>query len=413
VAGSPGPWDGPQVYAGWKPGPVAIPKSNSTFTTIASLKVPGGTWVAFAKFEGRVPSGGIDVVCDLVAGSGASESRERGWTRLGVYVNDERGAGDVALNVVHKFGEHGGKFLLRCRADSTIGTAHDIRIMAMRVGTLTKFSLGNGTSSSTGSAQPEVVHGYRTSSVAMPASNTLTSVATIPLSAGQWWIRADLSVYKTGDGGVSAPYGCKLQVGDQTDDVTGAMDLASDSTMVDLNIAASVTTPRPTLDDVRLSCKSLDAAEVRNIRITAVKLGTLTQVDLTDSSSTISGSGMPMAVHGQRFEAPGLTTSYANLGSVGLAAGSWMVSAKVSSYSGHTVQCRLRDGVDTDTSYEEFPEFGRTMVMQLASTSFSNFKLRLDCRNPLGVDQYNPHRARVRYVKVTALWLATLTFRSI
>ena len=236
--------------------------------------------------------GGIDVVCDLVAGSGASESRERGWTRLGVYVNDERGAGDVALNVVHKFGEHGGKFLLRCRADSTIGTAHDIRIMAMRVGTLTKFSLGNGTSSSTGSAQPEVVHGYRTSSVAMPASNTLTSVATIPLSAGQWWIRADLSVYKTGDGGVSAPYGCKLQVGDQTDDVTGAMDLASDSTMVDLNIAASVTTPRPTLDDVRLSCKSLDAAEVRNIRITAVKLGTLTQVDLTDSSSTISGSGM-------------------------------------------------------------------------------------------------------------------------
>ncbi len=198
AAPPPGVWNGPEVYAGEKAGAISIPVSD-TFTTIASLTVPVGRWVAFAKFEARVPSGSINIVCDLVAGTGASQTRQRGYSRVGMPENNEQGAADLSFNLDHTFTNLVGAFRLRCMADNVGATAHSIRIAAMRVGTLTRRPLGLGAATTTGSGKPEVVHGFRNTPVSIPDSDTFSPIAAMPLSAGTWLIRADMSVVEPDD----------------------------------------------------------------------------------------------------------------------------------------------------------------------------------------------------------------------
>ncbi len=197
------------------------------------------------------------------------------------------------------------------------------------------------------------------------------------------------------------------------DALPSKFEIDSDSQMVAFNLVASIT-PRRTLDDVRLTCSAeISGIEVRDIHITAIKLGTTTQVLFTNGSATTTGSGKPVAAHGQRFLAPDLTSSFATLGTIGLGSGKWLVMSKASTLEGNQVACRLRNGTDTDQAYEEFPDFGRTLVMQFASSVGARHTLSIACRNALGPNSEEPEPAKVGYVKVTALRLATLTFRAL
>lgn len=411
AAPPPGGWNGPDVYAGEKAGPIAIGQSDSTFTTIASLAVPVGTWVAFAKFDARVPEFAVDISCEFVAGAGASQTRQRGSSRVGIGGEDELGSANFSFNLEHTFTNLAGKFILRCRAEASIVTANFIRIMAIRVGTMTKRPLGGGAPTTAGSGKPVIVHGYRNVPVSIPNSDTLGPVAAMPLPAGKWWIRADFTVFQLEGTSVPHDFGCQLEAGDQKDAVFGQVTIDNDSTMVDFNLVTSIT-PRRTLDDVRLRCRVEGSFEARDVRITALQLGTVTNKLFTNGSSTTTGSGLPTAMHGQRFLAPDLTTSYATLGQIGLNAGKWLVSAKVSAWDGHAVQCRLRDGIDADQAYEEFPSDRRTMAMHIADAGRRSRQLSIACRNPLGPSENHPV-ADIRYVKVTAIRVATLTLRDL
>ena len=403
---NPGPWNGPVVYAGERAGPIAI-SGSSNFTTIASLTVPVGTWVAFAKMDAHVEEIDQDVVCELTSPG----EYQRVRTRTGeIYYWSDPGAANVSLNIVHTFTDLPGKFRLRCRAEDPGVTARNIRIMAMRVGTLTEHSLESGNATTTGSTRPEVIHAHSQSAVSVN-TGYFTSIATLPLPDGQWWIRADLSV---GSENAWTDYECQMTVGGQTDAVDGRLE-PGEATMVSFNIAAIIT-PRTTVDDVRVRCKNfydrpIDAGQ---ISITAIKLGTLSRIDLSNGSSTTSGEGKPVAIHAQRLTSPHLGKTYKNVGDVGLG-GKWIASAKVTSTGIETLQCRLRDGQDSDQSIEELPDNGRTMAMQTASSGSTRTRrsLALQCRDPDHEPQLLGFKAKVTYVKMTALKVGTLTFRSL
>ncbi len=402
---NPGPWNGPSVYAGERAGPIAI-SGGSNIATIASLTVPVGTWVAFAKMDAHVEEIARDIKCELTSPGAYQQVR----TRAGAAFHEAPGSANVSLNIVHTFTEQPGKFRLRCGAEHSGVTARNIRIMAMRVGTLREYSLEHGIMTTTGSAKPEVIHAHTQSAVSVETDN-FTSVATVPLPDGRWWIQASLSVVETENFGAPIGYGCQVTVGGQTDAVDGILD-PGDATMVTFNIAATIT-PRTTLDDVRVRCKggSGGAFEAGQISITAIKLGTLTRVDLAGGSTTTSGEGKPVAIHGQRLSVPDLETAYVTLGDFGLG-GKWIASAKVTAVDGATVQCRLRDGLDTDQSIEEYPDYGRTMAMQIASSG-TRRTMSLQCRDPDYASQIGQPAGDVEYVKITALRLGTLTFRSL
>ncbi|HYI23376.1 MAG TPA: hypothetical protein VEX62_12175 [Candidatus Limnocylindrales bacterium] len=393
------------VYAGERAGPVTI-SGGSNITTIASLTVPVGTWVAFAKMDAHVEELARDVVCELTSPGEYQRIR----TRAGAAFHEAPGVANVSLNVVHTFTDLPGKFRLRCRAEDPGVTARNVRLIAMRVGTLTEHSLELGSSTTTGSTKPEVIHAHTQSAVSVYSDN-FRSIATLPLPDGRWWIQAYLSVVETESSGAPIGYECQMTVGGQTDAVDGTLD-PGDATMVSFNIAAIIT-PRTTLDDVRVRCKAEfgGAFEAGQMSITAMKLGTLTRVDLAGGSTTTSGEGKPVAIHGQRLTAPDLDKTYKNVGEFGFG-GSFIASAKITAIDGETVQCRLRDGLDSDQSMEEYPDYGRTMAMQIASSDSPRIRrtLSVQCRDP---DYASQPAGDVEYVKITALRLGTLTFRSL
>jgi len=135
------------------------------------------------------------------------------------------------------------------------------------------------------------------------------------------------------------------------------------------------------------------------------------QIDLANGSSTTSGSGKPVAIHGQRLMYPALDPPYASLGGFGIG-GKWIAGAKVTAFAGPAVQCRLRDSLDSDESFEEHPDYGHTMALQIASTGLRR-TLSIQCRDHDVPTPNEPYAGEVQYVKVTALKLGSLIFRSL
>jgi hypothetical protein len=118
--GEPGPSD---AYSKWLNGPVPLPASMGTLT---SLSLPqAGKYVIWGKLY--VASGAASVVCQLVAGGDYDESAVLGSTQPLT----------LSLNVVHDF-SGAGSADLRCRTvGGAGGAASFIKITAIRVGNLT------------------------------------------------------------------------------------------------------------------------------------------------------------------------------------------------------------------------------------------------------------------------------------
>lgn len=118
--GEPGPSD---AYSKWLNGPVPLPASMGTLTSL-SLPQPG-KYVIWGKLY--VASSGASVVCQLVAGGDYDESAVLGSTQPLT----------LSLNVVHDFSS-AGSASLRCQTvGGAGGAASFIKITAIRVGNLT------------------------------------------------------------------------------------------------------------------------------------------------------------------------------------------------------------------------------------------------------------------------------------
>jgi hypothetical protein len=133
--GDPGAVGPSNALSGFKNGPVAVP---SGLASIAALSIPTpGTYVMVAKVElfDNVNTG-VDVQCQLVAGSDVDAASTVLEGNSGIVVNDAT----VAFNVVHEF-TSAGSVQLQCNAFGVNVDAFNIKITAIQVGSLTNTSL--------------------------------------------------------------------------------------------------------------------------------------------------------------------------------------------------------------------------------------------------------------------------------
>jgi len=120
---------GPAAFSGFHDAPISLP---SSLGTIASLRIPAGSYVIFAKatlWNGQ----NIDdtLTCKLVAGGDFDES-------ITVLTGNTVPYADYAatsLNVVHHFNRP-GRIRLQCTGGNVTTTASWIKITAIRVGSL-------------------------------------------------------------------------------------------------------------------------------------------------------------------------------------------------------------------------------------------------------------------------------------
>jgi hypothetical protein len=125
---------GPAAFSGFHDAPISLP---SSLGTIASLRIPAGSYVIFAKltlWNGQ----NIDdtLTCKLVAGGDFDES-------ITVLTGNTVPYADYAatsLNVVHHFNRP-GRIRLQCTGGSVTTTASWIKITAIRVGSLSNTGI--------------------------------------------------------------------------------------------------------------------------------------------------------------------------------------------------------------------------------------------------------------------------------
>ena len=166
---------------------------DTNFHKVGSIKLPAGGWSILAKADVRNPSLSVPVTvtCRLSPSSSDTDKTAQSLAaRLPSTVGTE---GELAVDVAHKFTAT-SSVAFQCRGDSAGGFAvSDVQLVAIQAGQLIRQPLG-GAATSSGSGSPVIDAGFRTSSVAVPEGLTLTKIASLPLSAGKWYVLAKASV---------------------------------------------------------------------------------------------------------------------------------------------------------------------------------------------------------------------------
>ena len=137
--GATGPSD---AFAGFKNGPVPLPFSNTTFTSLAHLSLPAGKYVIFAtaNITNNAGIGNTDARCQLAASTGDFDEAE--VALQDVNVAGSAHAGSLALNVVADMSAAPGGVDLTCRNEGGgASNARFIKISAIRVANLSNVGL--------------------------------------------------------------------------------------------------------------------------------------------------------------------------------------------------------------------------------------------------------------------------------
>jgi hypothetical protein len=125
---------GPAVYFGYHAAPITLP---STLRTIATLRVPAGNYIVFAKLSVWDGVNEADTLtCKLVAGKDFDTSVTVLTGNTAGYVNYAA----MALNVVHHFSAR-GKINLQCTGGSIDTSANWIKISAIKAGSLSDTAI--------------------------------------------------------------------------------------------------------------------------------------------------------------------------------------------------------------------------------------------------------------------------------
>jgi hypothetical protein len=139
ATGATGPSD---AFAGFRNGPVALPFSATTFTSLAHLPLPAGKYVIFgtANITNNAGSGNTDARCQLAASTGDFDEAE--VALQDVNIAGSAHAGSIALNVVADMSAAPGSVDLTCRNEGGgVTNARFIKISAIRVGNLSNTAL--------------------------------------------------------------------------------------------------------------------------------------------------------------------------------------------------------------------------------------------------------------------------------
>lgn len=333
---------------------------------IARLDVGPGTWVAWATFSIRFqkPSGAAN--CSFrTAGAPTVDThvlRSSKWID-GIegypFITDLEGITGATFRA-------GGSFRLFCRANVDDAIARRIRIVAMKVPGLDRVNLpAAGTPALDESTDAAIITRQRPVTL---KADTWKTVAEVDLAPGRWWLHAAY-VGVDNDPTVIDDYfdqvDCRLRFGGDVSRSDGEITFAG-SRMDALDLAARATraTARATVE-----CRSEeDTMTVRDLRISALRLGSLTRYDAAHEVQTSDGSGDPVAIHSRGVTRSVRSTSvqpFTAVVQVPVPAGSYLAKAvfglvptdaaldELNTESPETV-CVLDGGVDQDSSSRRY-----------------------------------------------------------
>jgi hypothetical protein len=343
-----GGWAGPTVISGWKNGPVTISNSGA-WADVASLTLPAGRWVAWAKlYVDNTTTGGAQVTCVLAAsGFDPNDVGHQGIVVIGSQAgSDVPSAQPLALSAYAKFGTGGGDFSLSCRAGDVYGSpalaAHWFKIMAMQAGKVTTVNMATNAATNAGSGKPAITMGWLTGPTSIPNRKSVT-VARLRLGRGQWWLHASFMLQEADQGWAK----CKLKVGRRTYDATvEQVGQGIVATVMDAAIHLSAG------QSAKVACKGGTLAATygsqyaSDVHLTAVKLG---ELQIWGDKSGNYGSGKPRATALADSPAYSLANqAWTEQDVVGLAAGHWMIMAKAFLASDQPLVCKLTAEADYD-----------------------------------------------------------------
>jgi len=314
----------------------------------ATLRLPKGRWVArvVVRWDSVDHAAAASIVCwtTIVSGGEADRHTVRTLT-LGPYFHDSDLTGQVtdslemtaAANVPHV---RGGRVQVRCRNDGDSPSGDDdlvvlreVRIAALRAGRLT-IVRPTGTES-WGSGAPHVVQLRRPGATQVAITDATETVASLDLGIGAWWITANLALTVGENGSYIYPvdWRCRLGLGGVVDRAGGAWEsfvISDNRTTATMELAARITTAGA----VRLRCGASEDwpwMSIRDLRVTAVPVGTLTLGDGSeDETWSSTGSGKPRVIHAHLAESVPIVggAPLVLIARVPLSSGTWLVTAK-------------------------------------------------------------------------------------
>ena len=394
----------PPVVAAFRDGPVSI-HGGGTFGTVLSLNVPKGRWLVSAR-AGVTSASSPDrtATCRLEAGSDRDTVQARNGD-LGF----TGGSTVLSLIVAHEFGS-AGHARLRCTSNGATGADHvsDLRVSALKVGTLTRIVIGRSASTS-GSGSPRVVSAARDASRTVPGDDIYHAIASIPVPSGSWVVLGKAQV-RSGSSGDSV-VDCELFAGSDIDDALLSVIGSADRAPVGLTTEHHFTAA----GHASIACRSTASFHVSSVRLAAVGAGTLTRTALGGATHS-SGSAPPRVVYGFTdgpVAVPG-GGALSSVGSVTLPAGNWTVRATLflDDFEGvplatTNVKCQLTLGADTDQVVVEFdPSLGvpdLPITLQDVHHFSSDGVASVDCGHKGSIGTVHAHFLRIVAIRAGSL----------
>jgi len=167
-------------------------------------------------------------------------------------------------------------------------------------------------------------------------------------------------------------------------------------------------------DEVDLSCESSESFQLRYVKITAIRAGSMTNQPLPGSGAVQVGSGAPIVIAGYRqYVVVPEGGAFRTVASLHLPAGSWAVIGKivVDDDWNATAECDLDVGTDRDRSEISLGVYRPAMTMAVSVTHSivgaggANAVVRCAAADSSG------HSMTVTNIKIVAVKAGSLTDR--
>ena len=402
---------GPKVVYGSKAGPVKIPVK---LKTVASMTLPKGGWFITAKAllvgVGGSPAGHLGVQCRLTLGSRTDSVsatpvwQQRDGSHVPVLLTLAGRLSSPAKARLRCVGEEGGQVVIR-----------SIRMTAMKTGRLTTRQT-TSPSKTTGSGAPVVVSSSSKAPKAVVGDGAYHQVSKLPVGPGAWWIVAKAVA---SNGNTTDDAACRLRAGgdfDLTQFGMSAQGYAGDSVPIGLQVVHAFGAPGLAV----LTCKAPYGFKIRDVVITAIKAGRLTNRNTDGGSTWTVGKGSPRIISGWSDGPTAIPVgTYETVSSMVLPRGNWMVLAKEwfgaegvpSDAVARRTQCQLVIIGTTDGStiqYGNNVTRVAPMFHSMVQGDDGPFGVKVRCRRTAAGGSGDVH-----FVKMTALRLGSITYRKL
>ncbi len=389
-------------------------KIPAKLKTVASMALPNGGWLIMAKAQlvgiGGSPAGHLGVQCRLTLGkrsdhiSAAPTPLQRDGSYIPVLLTLASRVKNPAKANLRCVGEEGGNVVIR-----------SIRMTAMKTGKLST-RVASSPPTTTGSGMPVVLSAKYKGATPVLGDSTYRTVGKLGVGRGAWWFVAKAVA---SNGNTTDDAACLLDAGGDFDVVDFGMSAPGypgDSIPLGLQVVHVFDSPGQAV----LSCKAPYGFKVRDVVISAIKAGRLTNHNTDGGPTWTVGSGSPRIISGWSNGPTDIPVgTYKTVGSMALTRGNWMVLAKEwfdaagvpSDVVTRRAQCRV---VIVGTADESAIQYGNNvshigpMFQSMVQGDNGPFTVKLRCRRTAAGGS-----GSVSFVKMTAVRLGSIAYRKL